>query len=226
MKSKLQFAVVIVAFLASSWLLRTVNGDSLGGVAFVASLPATCTVGSIAVLTTTGVASTCTATNTWSGIGGTVTGGTCTNQVATAISGTGVPTCTTVTSAYVDSTIPSLTSTSTFTNKRITKRVVTASDATSITPNSDNADITYQLNTQGTGTLTINADAGTPTNGQSWVLKIKSTNVQTFSFNGIFVGGTLTLPTTTTGSGKIDYYSFLYDSVTPKWDFTGSAIGF
>ncbi len=108
----------------------------------------------------------------------------------------------------------------------ITKRVVTASDATSITPNSDNADITYQANTQAAGTLTINADGGTPTNGQPWVLKVKCTNAQTFSWNGIFVGGTVALPTTTTGSSKIDYYSFLYDTVGPKWHFVGNALGF
>lgn len=41
------------------------------------------------------------------GSGGTVTGGTCTNQVTTAISTSGVPTCTTVTSAYKDTSIAS-----------------------------------------------------------------------------------------------------------------------
>jgi hypothetical protein len=102
----------------------------------------------------------------------------------------------------------------TLTNKRITKRVVTAADATSITPNSDSADVTYQLNTQSTGTLTINADGG------------KSTNVQTFAWNAIFAGGTNALPTASTGGGKIDYYSFIYDSVTPKWHFTGQALNF
>ncbi len=123
-------------------------------------------------------------------------------------------------------TIPSTSSTNTFTNKRITKRVTTVSDATSVTPNSDNEDITYQSNTQATGTLTINADGGTPTNGQSWVFKIKSTNVQTFSWNTIFIGGTTALPTASTGSSKIDYYTFIYDTVTPKWHFTGQAGGF
>ena len=45
---------------------------------------------------------------------GTVTGGTCTNQVATAISNTAVPTCTTITSAYTTglATIPTVTITS------------------------------------------------------------------------------------------------------------------
>lgn len=118
------------------------------------------------------------------------------------------------------------TGTQTLINKRITKRVTTASDATSITPNSDNVDMTYQSNTQALGTLTINADAGTPTNGQAWLLKIKSTNVQTFAWNAVFVGGTVALPTVTTGGGKIDNWAFIYDSVNSVWEFTGSAGGF
>lgn len=114
----------------------------------------------------------------------------------------------------------------TLTNKRITKRVTTAADATSITPATDSADITYQANTQTAGTLTINADSGTPTNGQSWLLKLKCTNAQTFAWNGVYVGGTTALPTTTTGSSKIDNFSFIYDTVNSKWEFTGQALGF
>lgn len=122
--------------------------------------------------------------------------------------------------------VVTISSTDTLTNKRITKRVTTAADATSVTPNSDSADITYQLNTQSTGTLTINSDGGTPTNGQSWAFKIKSTNVQTFSWNAVFVGGTTALPTVSTGSSKIDYFTFIYDTVNSKWHFTGNAVGF
>ncbi len=128
--------------------------------------------------------------------------------------------------ASVSDTFAFLTLAQTVTNKRITKRVVTASDATSITPNSDNADVTYQLNTQALGTLTINADGGTPTHGQAWLLKIKSTTIQTFAWNGLFVGGTIALPTATSGTSKIDYFSFVYDTVNTKWHFTGSAAGF
>lgn len=119
-----------------------------------------------------------------------------------------------------------LTSLQTLTNKRVTKRTTTAADATSITPNSDNCDILYQANTQVAGTLTINADAGTPTNGQSLLVKVKSTNVQTFAWNALFVGGTNPLPTVTTGGSKIDYFSFIYDTVNSKWHFTGSALNF
>lgn len=122
--------------------------------------------------------------------------------------------------------IVTLTGMQTLTNKRITARVVTVTDATSITPNTDSADVTYQLNTQAAGTLTVNADGGTPTNAQRWTLKIKSTNVQTFSWNGVYVGGTIALPVATTGSGKIDYFDFRYDTVASKWDFVSSALGF
>lgn len=120
--------------------------------------------------------------------------------------------------------IPSISSTNTLTNKRITKRVVTAADATSITPDTDSADWTYQSNTQATGTLTINNDAGTQTNCQAWGLKIKSTNVQTFSWGTDYVGGTNPLPTSTTGSSQIDYFTFIFDTVDNVWHFTGSAV--
>lgn len=114
----------------------------------------------------------------------------------------------------------------TMTNKRMTKRVTTAADATSITPNTDNADITYQANTQAAGTLTINADSGTPTNGQPWLLKIKSTNAQTFSWNADYVGGTNALPTATSGGSNIDYFAFIYDTVDSVWHYTGGATNF
>ena len=83
---------------------------------------------------------------------------------------------------YVDS------GTKTLTNTRITKRVGTASDATSITPDSDSYDIVKQTNTQSAGTLTINAPTGTPTDGQQLQLRIKTTNQQTFSWNSTFRG--------------------------------------
>lgn len=114
--------------------------------------------------------------------------------------------------------------TDTLTNKRITKRVTVASDATSITPNSDNADVTQQTNTQAAGTLTINADGGTPTNIQSWVLVIKSTNAQTFAWNSLYVGGQVALPIASSGGSKIDMYAFVYSTINSKWIFTGQVL--
>ncbi len=115
-------------------------------------------------------------------------------------------------------TVVDVSATQTLTNKRITPRVVSPADATSTTPNSDNADMTYQNNTAAGGTHTVNADTGTPTNGQLWIFKIKTTNVQTFSWNAQYVGGsTIALPTSTSGSSKIDYIGFIYDTVNSKW---------
>ncbi len=126
-------------------------------------------------------------------------------------------------------TVVYTTTTQTLTNKSLTPRVATPADATSITPNTDSADMTYQANTQSAGTLTINADGGTPSNGQRWILKIKSTNVQTFSWsssaNG-YLGGTTALPTATTGGTKVDYFAFLFDGISGKWHYVGTSAGF
>ncbi len=111
----------------------------------------------------------------------------------------------------------------------VVPRVATPADATSITPNTDSADYTYQANTQSVGTLTINADGGSPVNGQRWILKIKSTNVQTFSFSSSakgYLGGTVALPTATTGGTKVDYFAFLFDGISGKWHYVGTAAGF
>lgn len=163
-----------------------------------------------------------------------------TNAVVTvAQGGSGAATLTGVligngTSAFTAVTAPSGTivgtsDTQTLTNKRITPRVVTPADATSVTPNTDSADVTYQLNTQSAGTLTMNADGGTPTNGQRWIFKIKSSNAQTFSWsssaNG-YLGGTVALPTASTGSSKVDYFAFIFDSISGKWHYVGTAAGF
>ena len=106
-------------------------------------------------------------------------------------------------------------------------RVVTISSGSSITVNADTTDIAKQDNTESAGTLTINEPSGTPNDGQKILLKITSTNVQTFSFNAAFVGSTdLALPTSTSGSGKLDYLGFIYNSSSSKWQFAGKIFGF
>lgn len=115
----------------------------------------------------------------------------------------------------------------TFTNKRVTKRVTAASDATSITPDGDTADVVTQANTQALGTLTINSPSGTPTNGQELTLRIKSTNAHTYSFNAIYRGSLDTpLPTTHSGSSLTDYLKFIYNSADSKWDLIAIAGGY
>lgn len=106
-------------------------------------------------------------------------------------------------------------------------RVVSLTDATSVTFNADTTDIATQTNTQNTGTLTINEPTGTPNNGQKILFRLQSTNVQTFSFNAIFTGSTdLTLPTSSSGSSKHDYMGFIYNSTAAKWQCIGKNFGF
>jgi hypothetical protein len=100
-------------------------------------------------------------------------------------------------------------------------------DATSITMNADTTDMATQANTQAAGTLTINAPTGTLANGQKIMLRLTSTNVQTFSWNAVFAGSTdLALPTTSSGSGKEDYMGFIYDSTATKWHMIAKNFGF
>lgn len=117
--------------------------------------------------------------------------------------------------------------TQTLTNKTIVSRVVVIADGTSITINADTTDVATQANTQAAGTLTINAPTGTPVNGQKLILRLLSTNAQTFSWNGVFAGSTdVSLPTASTGSSKYDYMGFIYNSTATKWQIIAKNFGF
>lgn len=144
----------------------------------------------------------------------------------TYIAGSGI-TITGMTVALDTSVAATLTATQTLTNKRITQRVSSMADATSITPAGDSNDAEYQSNTQAGGTLTVNAPTGTPTDFQPLLIRIKSTNAQTFSFNAIYRFSTdLAAPGTSTGGGKTDYLYFKYNAVDSKWDYVGKLFGF
>lgn len=119
------------------------------------------------------------------------------------------------------------TDTQTLTNKTIQDRVVTISDGTSVTIDADTTDLATQANTQAAGTLTMNAPTGTPYNGQKLVFRLQSTNVQTFSWNGIFAGSSdQALPTASSGSSKYDYMGFIYNSTASKWQLLAKNFGF
>lgn len=110
---------------------------------------------------------------------------------------------------------------------RVNPRVITAADATSVTPTADTADQTIQANTQSAGTLTMNAPTGTPVAGQKWIFRIKSTNVQTFSWNSVYRGSVAgALPTASSGSSLTDYFGFIYNATDSKWDYVSGVKGF
>lgn len=119
------------------------------------------------------------------------------------------------------------TDTQTLTNKAVQSRVVVIADAVSITINADTTDIATQANTQAVGTLTINAPTGTLVNGQKLILRLRSTNVQTFAWNAVFQGSTdIVLPTTSSGATLYDYVGFIYNSTASKWQMIAKVFGF
>lgn len=111
--------------------------------------------------------------------------------------------------------------TATVTNKRLTLRVSSAASISSpLAWNSDNFD-QYAATAQ-TAALTINADAGTPTDGQKIVFRFKDngtarsltwTTGTTNSFRAIGV----TLPTTTV-INKTVYVGCIYNASDSRWD--------
>ena len=93
--------------------------------------------------------------------------------------------------------------------------------------NANTTDIAVQTNTQASGTLTINAPSGSPVDCQRLMLRITSTNVQTFSWNAAFAAGAdLALPGTTSGASETDYYGFIYFSSSAKWHLISNINGF
>jgi len=105
--------------------------------------------------------------------------------------------------------------------------VNTIADGMSITVNVDTTDVAVHINTQSAGVLTVNAPTGVPTDGQRITIRIKSTNVQTFSWNTVFSGSAdLALPATTTGNSKYDYIGFMYNISASKWQLLAKTFGF
>ena len=105
--------------------------------------------------------------------------------------------------------------------------VVSYTDSNSITIDSTTTSLATQTNTQIAGTLTINAPTGTPTDGQKLMIRLQSTNTQTFSFNAIFKGSLdLSLPINSSSGGKFDYLGFIYNTTSSTWDFVTRNFGF
>lgn len=113
------------------------------------------------------------------------------------------------------------TDTQTLTNKRITTRVSsTASISSPLAWNSDNFD-QYAATTQANA-LTINADAGTPTNGQKIVFRFKDDGTpQTLTWTtGVSKGFReigVSLPTNTIAN-KTVYVGCIYNAADDRWD--------
>jgi hypothetical protein len=122
---------------------------------------------------------------------------------------------------WTSSTIPNVTTTGaeTLTNKRITPRIVSISDASTITPTSDTAD-QYEV-TALAQAATVAAPSGTPTDGQKLLIRLKddgtSRTLTWTTSSGAFREVGATLPATTV-SGKVTYVGCVYNSQDSFWD--------
>jgi hypothetical protein len=106
-------------------------------------------------------------------------------------------------------------------------RVVTLANSSPVVIDSSTTDIGILYYTAVAGTLTINAPSGSPIDGQILVLRLRTTNVQTLSWNAIFQWSS-DLPTVTqsSGSSKYDYFGFMYNSAASAWQVLAKNAGF
>jgi hypothetical protein len=125
--------------------------------------------------------------------------------------------------SWVDYVNP--TGTQTLTNKRITQRVNTIASSGTPTPTSDNSDM-FTV-TALAANATFAAPTGTPTDGQSLLLRIKDNGTaRTLGWNAIYRAGTdFALPTTTVISKTI-YLQLIYNAADTKWDAVGLSQGY
>lgn len=107
--------------------------------------------------------------------------------------------------------------TQTLSNKRITKRVNTITSSATPTPAGDTTD-EFTVTALAAG-ATFAAPTGTPTDGQSLIIRIKDNgSAQTLAWNGIYrFSSDLAAPSTTVIS-KTFYLGFIYNAADSKWD--------
>lgn len=107
-------------------------------------------------------------------------------------------------------TVPTISSTSTLTNKRITSRVQSVANAATITPNADSddcVDITAIAQA-----FTIANPSGTPTNFQKLIIRIKDNGTaRPITWGPNYAAGGVDLPTTTVLS-KITTIGLIYNT--------------
>lgn len=114
-------------------------------------------------------------------------------------------------------TLATLAGTETFTNKRITRRLVSTTQSATPTINTDNTDIAEILNlAQAVTSFTTNL-SGTPVNGDMLIIRITDNGTaRALSFGASFETSTVALPTTTVISTPLDI-GLRWNAATSKW---------
>ena len=119
--------------------------------------------------------------------------------------------------------IPSISSTNTLTNKRITARITTITSDANPTINTDDCDaVTITAQAADIASMTTNL-SGTPTNFQKLIIRIKDDGTaRAITWGASYEAKGVVLPTTTVIS-KVLTVGFIYDTVTSKWGCVASA---
>lgn len=118
--------------------------------------------------------------------------------------------------------VPTLGSTNTLTNKRVTKRTGTTTSSATPTINTDNVDF-YSITAQ-TGAITSFTTnlSGTPTEGQTLWIAITGTAARAITWGASFESSTATLPATTVSTNRLDV-GLVWNTVTSKWRCVASS---
>ena len=114
-------------------------------------------------------------------------------------------------------TIPTVSSTSTLTNKRITARVSTEASSATPTSNTDNVDM-HSITAQAVDITSMTTNlSGTPTNWQKMIYRIKDDGTgRAITWGASFQDAGVALPATTVAN-KLLTVGFHYDTVVSKW---------
>lgn len=120
--------------------------------------------------------------------------------------------------------MPTASSTTTLTNKRVTPRVGSTASSSTPTINTDNVDA-YSITALATNITSFTTNlSGTPTNFQKLIIRIKDNGTaRTISWGASFASYGATLPTTTTIS-KVLTVGFIYDSAASLWGCVAAVI--
>lgn len=100
--------------------------------------------------------------------------------------------------------VPTISSTSTLTNKRVTPRTGTTTSSATPTINTDNVDY-YSLTAQTVDITSFSTNlSGTPTTGQKLWIAITGTAARAITWGASFEASTVALPTTTVTTNRLD----------------------
>jgi len=109
--------------------------------------------------------------------------------------------------------VPTISSASTLTNKRVTKRVTTTTSAAAPAINTDVVDV-YGLTAQAVDITSLTTNlTGTPTNGDQLLIYIVGTASRAINWGSSFEGA---LPNTTNGTARLDI-PLVWNALTSKW---------